>query len=253
MSLFKSIPSTCIIIVLFLISCTPKNSLIIDPNYSPSTIAADIVLKNIPDYSKSLFSAKGSGRAMVSELGNSDRVSIEFETDSLLSLITFKNRIGIQGGAMLVDQDSITMYYKIDKIAQRVAITDGRLTSLNELASVNLLDLLNYKIRDEQISKVFESDTHYMLVFKNRGSAIVDIKSGLIDQVLQPTNTGLPYSSITYENYSELEGYTLPRKITIFSADGNSKVIFQIRGLEINPEELNLTIDIPKDITIQRI
>lgn len=253
MPLFKSNPSPIIILFLFFISCSSANRLIIDPNYSPSIVSIEQVLATIPDYSLSLVSAKGNGRAIISETGNSDRVTIDFETNSELSLINFKNRIGIQGGAMLVDQDSITMYYKIDKIAQKVALSDGRLTSLNELASVNLLDLLNFKIGNEQISNVFESETHYMLVFKNRGSAIVDIKTGLIDQVLQPPSTRLPYSSITYENYSVLEDYTLPRKITIFSADANSKVILQIRELEINPSSLNLTIDIPSNITIQRI
>ena len=62
-----------------------------------------------------------------------------------------------------------------------------------------------------------------------------------------------PYSRIIYESYGELNGFTLPRKITIFSADGDSRVVFLVRSLEVNPNKLDLEIDIPNDIVIQRL
>lgn len=213
------------------------------------------IIEALPNYSNSLHSVSGKGRAIVSEPGNSDRVTIEFETDSLLSLLIIKNRIGIVGGVMLVDQDSILIYNKIDKEAQKVSVTDGRLTSLNELASVNLLDLLNFKVRLEQVSSMehhFNPKKTTFIIFKNGGYARVSEETGAIDYLEQPRSTGLPYAAIRYENYGNVDGYKLPRKITILSADEASKVIFQIRSLDINPSGLSLAIDIPKDIPIQR-
>lgn len=214
------------------------------------------IIGQLPDYSNSLHAVAGNGRAIVSEPGNSDRVTIEFETDSLLSLLTIKNRIGIIGGRMLVDQDSILIYSKIDKTAQKVSIRDGRLTTLNELASVNLLDLLNFKIDISQVAEIqkhLDSEEATVIIFKNNGHARISEKTGLVDYVEQPQSSGLPYSAIKYENYGKIDGYILPRKITILSADETSKVIFQIRSLDVNPNSLNLTLDVPNDIPIQRI
>lgn len=219
--------------------------------------AHDSLLSTLPDYSESLYSVSGKGRAIVSEPGNSDRVTIEFETDTLLSLLTIKNRIGIVGAEMLVDKDSILIYNKLDKIAQKVSIIDSRLTSLNELASINLIDLLNYKISSNQVASI---ERHYegssfstFIVFKTGGYARVSEKKKEIEYVEQPRFTGLPYSAIRYENYGEINGYILPRKITILSADEASKVIFQVRSLDTNPGSLNLEIDLPNDIPIERI
>lgn len=219
--------------------------------------AHDSLLNTLPDYSESLYSVSGKGRAIVSEPGNSDRVTIEFETDTLLSLITIKNRIGIVGAEMLVDKDSILIYNKLDKVAQKVSVIDSRLTSLNELASINLIDLLNYKISSSQVANI---ERHYegsgfstFIIFKTGGYARVSEKKNEIEYVEQPRFTGLPYSAIRYENYGEINGYILPRKITILSADEASKVIFQVRSLDTNPGSLNLEIDLPNDIPIERI
>lgn len=238
--------------VLILASCSSSKKLV-DSDFKPTTESIEEVVSKIPNYSETLTSAKGKGRTIVSEPGNSDRVTIEFETDSFLSLLKIKNRIGIEGGLMLVDEDSILIYNKIDKVAQKISILDGRMTSLNELASVNLLDLLNYKISVDEVDQVMQSSTDYFLRFKNKGSALINKKSGLVESVTQLPDSGLPYSSIIYESYGEIENYILPRKITIFSADGYSKIIFQVRSLELNPEKLNLSLKIPTDITIRRI
>ncbi len=222
-------------------------------NYSLSNDSISEVLEKTPDYSGHINSITGKGRAIVSEPGNSERATIDFSADTLLSLLTIKNRIGIEGGAMLVDQDSILIYYKLDNIAQKVAISDGRLTSLNELASINLIDLLHFRLTEESVIEVYESDETYLLRLATDGGVIVDRDEHLIREVRQPYGAGLPYSKLIYENYGDLNGYTLPRKITILSADGNSKVVFQIRSLQLNPESVNLQLDIPSNIIIDRL
>ena len=221
-------------------------------DFIPVTESVTEIVAKIPNYESSLLSAKGKGKAIVSEPGNSEHVTINFETDAKLSVLTIKNRIGIEGGKILVDEDSILIYNKIDKIAQKTSVKNPGMTNLNELASVNILDLLNFKIRTDDVKEAVESDGFYILKFVKNGGAKVNKETGFIEAVSQSPSSGLPYSAITYESYSEIDGYTLPRKITIFSVDGTSKVIFQIRSLEINPKKLDLEIDIPSDITIQR-
>ena len=236
-----------------IISCTSSKKLTTDEELYRVTIPLSEVIDKIPNYSGDLNSVKGKGRAIVSEPGNSDRITIDFETDTSLSLLTFKNRIGITGGSMLVDADSILIYNKIDKYAEKVSIQNGRMTNLNELASVNLLDLMNFKIEAEDVERILQSDTEYVLGFHNKGIARINKKDGTVRYVEQSRVSGLPYSSLTYESYGTINGYTLPRKITILSADRNSQVVFQIRSLEVNPENLDLEIDIPNDIVIERL
>lgn len=239
-----------------IISCTgSKNSMEFksDEQFRKSKVSVEEVLEQLPDYRETLTSAKGKGRAIVSEPGSSDRFTMDFESDREKSLLVVKNRLGIEGGSMLVDQDSILMYFKVDKIAQQVSVNDGRLTSLNELASVNLLDLLSFSLRKESVLEVYESEENYLLRLSTNGGATISKKDGLIIRIQQPYSAGMPYSEIQYENYGQLDGYTLPRKITILSNDGVSKVLFQVRSLELNPENLNLTIDIPSNIIIERL
>lgn len=239
---------------LFLIvSCTSSKKLTTDEELYRVDIPLSEVISKIPNYSGELNSAKGKGRAIVSEPGNSDRITIDFDTDTLLSLLTFKNRIGITGGSMLVDADSILIYNKIDKYAEKVSVQNGRMTTLNELASVNLLDLMNFKIEAEDVERILQSDTEYVLGFYNKGIARINKKDGTIRYVEQAHSSGLPYSSLTYESYGTIDGYILPRKITILSADRNSQVVFQIRSLEVNPDNLDLKLVIPDDIKIERL
>lgn len=237
------------------ISCSSSRtttSLLADQELYPVSETIEEVIQKIPDYSGSLVSAKGKGRALISEPGNSDRITIQFETDTTLSLLTFKNRIGIEGGKMLVDTDSILIYDKIEKRAEKISVHDSELTSINELASLNLLDLMNFKIKAREVERMLQSDSEYILGFTNKGIARINKSDGTVNLVQQARTSGLPYSRIEYEGYAKIKGYTLPRKITIFSADARSKVVFQIRSLEVNPADLELSLEIPDDIPIYR-
>lgn len=242
-----------ILILGFVITSCTSARMVTEGDFSRVDIPKEEVVSEIPNYEEELYSIKGKGRALVSEPGNSDRVTIDFEANRELSLLTFQNRIGIEGGQMLVGKDSILIYDKLEKIAQKISIYDGRMTSLNELASINILDLLNFKVDAKEVRSVWESNNSYQLRLQNGVQVFVNKEQGWIQQVEQ-TRPGLaPYSRIIYESYGELKGFTLPRKITIFSADGDSRVVFLIRSLEVNPNKLDLEIDIPNDIIIQRI
>lgn len=246
--------TTCLL-ALIAFSCTSTNKLstLDAENLSAVKTPLSQIIAEIPNYKGQLISAKGNGRAIVSEPGNSDRVTIDFETDTTVSLLTFKNRIGINGGSMLVDADSILIYNRIDKYAQKISINERGLTSLNELASVNLLNLMNYKVYENDVKNVLQSTDEYVLFLKNKGMVRINKKDGTVKYIEQIPSSGLPYSSIRYENYGEINGYKLPRKITIFSSDQKSKVVFQIRSLIVNPDSIQLSIEIPEKIVIQRL
>ena len=75
----------------------------------------------------------------------------------------------------------------------------------------------------------------------------------LIEEITQPYFSKFPYSKIIYEHYGELSGYLLPKKITIFNSEGDSKAILQIQSLKVNPYLLNFNLNIPSSIPIERL
>ncbi len=234
-----------------LASCSASRN-VADADYSRSLVAKKNIVAEIPNYEAELHTLSGKGRGIVSEPGNSDRVTINFKANEKLSLLTVQNRIGIEGGQMLVDQDSILFYNRLDKYAQKTSIFDERLTTINELASINILDLINFKVDENQVNEVLESEHSYQLRLKNGARVFVNKTEGWVEQVEQTQRGVAPYSRIIYEGYGELEGFTLPRKITIFSSDKKSRVVFLVRSLEINPKNVTIGIDIPDNIKIQR-
>lgn len=234
-------------------ACSTTRPSSIEGDFRKSDSDIETVISTIPDYTDKLNTLSGKGRALVSEPDNSDRVTIDFKTDKELSLLTIQNRIGIEGGQMLVDEDSILIYNRMDKVAQKISIYDGRMTSLNELASINILDLVNYKIQIDDVSALFESKNLYQFRLRNGTRVYTSKSEGTVNQVVQAPSGEAPYSKIVYESYGILEGFTLPRKITIFSADERSRVVFLVRSLEINPSLNSLSLDIPDNIKIQRL
>jgi len=219
---------------------------------SETAKTAEQILNTVPDYSKKLQRVSGKGRALVSEPGNSDRVTLLFDANREKSLFTIKNRIGIEGGKFLVDNDSILIYDKLNKKAQKISVYNSRTTNINELASVNILNILNYKVRRENIEQRYENDNYYILTTHQGGEILINKKTGYISQVTQLPQSNLPYSMIIYEGYAETQGFILPRKITIFNSDQTSKVAFLIQSLSVNPDSIDLELDIPKEIYIQR-
>jgi hypothetical protein len=242
-----------VILLSFLISACSTSRSITEGDFRKSEASIEEVVSSIPNYFNELNTLSGKGRALVSEPGNSDRVTIDFEANQKLSLLTIQNRIGIEGGQMLVDKDSILIYNRVDKKAQKISIYDGRMTSLNELASINILDLINFKVEASEVNAILESNNSIQLRLNNGSRVFVNKEERWVEQVTQ-TRPGLaPYSKIIYENYGELERFILPRKITIFSADEESRVVFLVRSLTVNPGNLELEISIPENIKIQRL
>lgn len=218
--------------------------------FAPSSVNPSQIVKEIPDYSNTLTSLEGKGRAIVSEPGNTERLTLLFSSSRQKSMVTVRNGIGIEGGQLLTDGDTLLVYNKLDKFARKIPIRGGKLNRINRLASLNILDMISYHVAEEQVATVFESDNRYLLELNSGTQIQVDKQSGLIREITQPKNSQLPYSKITYDAYASVEEFTLPRRISIFGAEQKSKVALQLTALELNPQLDTLAINLPDDIPI---
>ena len=220
----------------------------------PADITTDELMALIPDYREQLTTISGSGRAIVSEPGNSERVSIQFQSNKQESLIHVRSGAGIEGGQIYADRDSLMVYNRLDKIAEKVPLHHGNLSSVGSLASVNLLDLFNYTIDPETIDKIFLDSNSFVLLLANRTLIRISKRDGAVESVVHANdNRSAPYSRLEYEGYTAIDQLLLPRRITIYSKDGHSRATLLVQRLEINPSLPPLGIDLPDDIPIHRL
>lgn len=250
MNIFK-VSTFILLFVLFLSACS-TTEIITNENFRTSDTNVDSIMAGIPDYSASLNTVKGKGKAIISEPENSQRVTLYFSSNRQKSLITAKNSIGIEGGKLLTDGDSLLVYNRIDKYARKISIKNGDLQQINNLASINLLEILNFPMTNKQVKEVSENENSFLLQLKSGGQVYVKKEDNLVQQIDQPASSQLPYSRIIYDAYDTVDGLSLPRRITIFSADKSAKIQLLIQSLEVNPELGELTIDLPDDIKIYR-
>ncbi len=243
---------TLILFVLIFSACSTPRSVISIEDMEPATISAEELAQKVPNYSESLQSLTGSGRAIISEPGNSERVTLQFQSGREASLITVRTSVGIEGGQILVDSDSLLIYNKVDNYAEKVSLKQSNLTSIGSLASLNMLDLFNFSFDEENVNKIFEDRQYYTAILDDDAQVTISRSSGLIQNVVQ-TRSDAAYSRIEYEGYAQIEDFYLPRKITIFSSDGKSRATFLVQRLEVNKSLPPLRIDLPDDIPIYRI
>jgi hypothetical protein len=240
--------------ILFMVACSTPRELTVTEDLERAEIESAELVAMIPDYRDELTTISGSGRALVSEPGGSDRVSLQFHSNRSESLMTVRNNVGIEGGQIYVDSDSLLIYNRLDRIAEKVPLHEGKLSSVGSIASINILDLINFTIDEADISEIYEDRSYYYAILHNRTQVKISKQNGAIQEVIHSADLyDAPYSKIEYEGYAEIEGFHLPRRITIFSRDEASRATLLVQRLEVNTELPELAIVLPDDIPIQRL
>ena len=241
-----------ILVFILLVGCGTSQPLAPE-NLSESELTSRELMVMIPDYRESLNTVKGNGRAIVSEPDGSDRVTLQFQSNREESLITVRTSVGVEGGQIYVDRDSLLIYNRVDRIAEKVPLAMSSQSSVGSIASLNMLDLFNFTFEPENINGIYENSDYYVALLHNNSRIFIDKAAGRVKEVIHSESyENAPYSRIEYEGYAEIEEFYLPRKITIFSRDGQSRATFLVQRLEVNETLPPLGIDLPEDIPVYR-
>lgn len=243
------------ICLLYLASCSAIKPIEdeVPAGFEETDITPRELVQHIPQSEDSLSSIRGKGKALISSPEQSERTTLYFYGNRDTSRITVQNQLGIKGGEIMAAGDSILVYNKIDKEAHKLSFAQAHATQINSLASANLVEVLNYRIKPSRIDRILANSQYYVLIMVDNTEVRIDRKNYQIKNVQLPSTGKKPYNQIQYEEYRELDGFHLPRKLTVTSADRRSRVTLLIQSLTINPENLNLSVDIPDTITIQRL
>lgn len=223
-----------------------------EDDFRSSDVSADSLVRQMPIYSNSLRTLEGKARAVVSEPENTERVRINFSSNRSKSLVTVRNSLGIEGGKLLTDGDTLLIYDKIEKFARKIPVRGANLDRINRLASLNILDMINYTVRTDNVRSVQENRNFYLLLLHSGTNIYLHKDTYLVAQVEEPVDSELPYSKILYNGYDTISEFILPRRITIFGSEGDSKIDLQLTALDLNPELDSLAIELPDDITVYR-
>ncbi len=235
-------------------ACSPPEIMLLETGtFEPSDIDKHDFYEQYVAGNRSLISLSGRANVQVSEPGNTKRLTVSFQSDRRESLMTLRNNLGIEGGRIYSNPDSVIIYNRLEDIAHKMSHEDATWFYLNGVAAMNLLQLLDPISEPEHIHRIFENDTFY-LVETDQGDRHYFEKDQLVlrrtdRKVYQPE----AYSTFQFDNFVDIEGFRLPRRLQILSYDEKSNIFLVIRALDINPANLEFDPNIPGDIEIDRI
>jgi len=238
--------------VVLMVSCSSSRELSAPEEMELSDESAESIVQDMHDYRKSLKTLEGSGRAIVSEPDNSERVTVQFRSNREESRLSIKNSVGIEGGEIYVDRDSLLVYNKVDKFAEKVSVNRGKQTSVGSLASMNILDLFNFTVDASEVEDVYEDAETFVLLLRDDSYVRIRKESYMVEEVVRRRTEGASIGRIEYDGFADLEGFMMPRRITVYSSDGESRAVLIVQNLEINADLPDLPLTIPENIPIYR-
>lgn len=239
--------------IVLLYGCSPRMAPEpVEGDFEPVDAEPAEILQLISTYGTGIHSLNGRARAQVSGAGYSEQANIEFSSDRERSLLEIRNDLGIEGGRIFSDKDSVLIYDRIEKRAWKMSIDYADRALLNGYTAFNLLEFLIPDIEPSDINLIYHSETEWLLNLKDGRRIYVNKSSGNISKIVTDTENPEAFASFRFMNHSTLDGVELPRRIQILSNDGKSNIFLMIRNLKTNPENLSFDIRIPDDIIVER-
>jgi len=252
MNLQPSIRNTLfILLVVFLYSCSPKK-LALEGDFVQSSRNASEVLDQIRKPEIPVQRITGRARAQFSGPGSSERSAVTFASDRERTLLIFRNSLGIEGGRLLVEPDSVTLYNRIDQTAQRVSSENHDVMFDNGFYAVNMLNILSPDLQKRVPRRIYENDTSWRITFDDHVIMVFSKETGDLLQFEYRIMNNFAFSTYMFANFMEVSGYRFPRNIQITTNDRRSNIYLVMQSYEVNPPIVDLTLDIPGHVRIDR-
>ena len=229
-----------------------RSEFTVDSEYEPSKAEITTVLKHVSR--SELRSLRGKARVAFSAPGNSERGIAEFTANRKNMLAKVRNNVGIEGAQIIVDSDSVLLYYVLDKIAWKLSIKDYESRPEIRLRlPLNLLDMLKPEIDSMEVQSIEENALSYKVRLQDSSELLIDKNTLLPQQIRFGTDVLDRFTEFSYDSYAQLNGISLPRRIQAVTADRKNRIRFDITELEVNPENVVLVLNIPASVPIYRL
>ena len=221
--------------------------------FGPSEFDATTFFEYYSSHIQLLSAVSGQAAVQVSEPGNTERLTVRFQSDRARSLLLLRNNLGIEGGRIYSGPDSVIIYNRLEQEAHKMSHDDAAWFYLNGVTALNLIQILYPVTGPEHISRILENDRFFLVEERNGDRHFIDRERMVIIQTERQVHQPDAYNTFLFENHAEIEGFHLPRRIRILSSDRKSSIFLVIRALDVNPSELNFDPGIPDDIELIRL
>ena len=243
-----------VMVLLLLPACgTPGALQLEEGEFVPSEIGKEVFFEQYAGENPVPRALSGRASVQVSEPGHTERANVHFRSDRYESLLLVRTSLGIEGGRIYSNPDSVIIYNRIDEVAHKMSHYDAAWFYLNGIGAMNLLSMLYPLAGPHQIEAIYETGEHFLIETTYGDRHILDRERLLLRRTERSTLHPEAYSTFHFENHAELEGHRLPRRIQILSYDEKSNIFLVIRSLEINPSDLEFDPEIPDNIDIIRL
>ncbi|MCH8486219.1 MAG: DUF4292 domain-containing protein [Candidatus Cyclonatronum sp.] len=243
----------CFGLLLGLAACSPRLMIPDTPaDFSPSTVPADSLMELLQTDFAGIDALSGRASARISQPGQQEQATVHFTSSRSESLLGLRNNLGIEGGRIYADPDSVTMYDRIERRAWRMSAERAQSELLQGFAAFNLLEFLLPELCPGDVRGVYESGTEWVLRLHDERYLLFSKDSLHLTRLIKPADSPLAYSQFIFTNHALIQGYILPRRIQILSEDGRASIFLLIQALELNPASPSFDIGIPPDIPLQR-
>ena len=224
-----------------------------DMAFVPSETGREVFFEQYAAYNLMPRAVSGRASVQVSEPGHTERANVRFRSDRHQSLLLISNNLGIEGGRIYSNPDSVIVYNRIEEVAHKMSHDDAAWFYLNGIGAMNLIRMLYPLTGPEQIEAIFESDEYYLVETGLGERHLVSRDRFVLRRTERNAAHPEAYSTFQFDNHADLEGYRMPRRIQILSYDGKSNIFLIIRALELNPTDLEFDPGIPDAIDIIRL
>lgn len=249
-----SLAFTLSALFLFL-GCSPRTAdVLVSEGFEPSETTAEDIINFMPASSHAIHSVDGRAQAQASGPDYSEQATLFFTSDRTQSLLRMRNNLGIEGGRILADPDSVLIYDRINQKAWKMSASDSRNMLLNGFTAFNILEFLLPELNADDVEAVFHDDSLWLLKLYDGKQIFVSKTDGHLARIEMSSPTSKPdaFDTFIFSSHGSIAGVLLPRRIQILSNDRKSNIFLTIRGLEVNPSELSFDINIPESVYIER-
>lgn len=132
-----------------------------------------------------------------------------------------------------------------------MSLLDYSYIYLNGIEPINPMDLLAPMLKKMKPRSLYQNKNFYAVTFRNGTRVIINRKTHLIKKIIYNSGLAMNYKTVIFDGYARIGHFILPRKIQILSSDKKSNIFLLIQSLNVNPQNLNFTIKLPAQISIE--
>ncbi len=243
-----------LLIMVALSSCAPPEPIMLETGtFEPSEMDKELFYDRYAETRQNLHSLNGRASVQVSEPGNTERLTVTFRSDRSESLLLIRNNLGMEGGRIYSNPDSVIIYNRLENQVHKMSHDDAAWFYLNGITALNLIRILHPITDPDDITALHENDEFFLVETANGERHYVERAHYRLmrseREVFQPE----AYSTFLFDNHAEINGLQMPGRIQILSSDEKSNIFFVIRSLDVNPATLDFDPEIPDDLDIRRL